>query len=487
MLQPIVAALMLASDAYGTVAATTDDVATPQQAVPVLTPANPQPQSNTVPSAGSPLFKSLNYEEDYAELADVDRRKSLWTKLKYIPLGGAAYMTLGGELRLRPEYGNNQRWGRGLQDTDGDFQQRTRVWTDLHLDSNLRFFVDLQHATSSNFDAGGGITEEGRLDFHQAFVEASTKIQNAEVSLRIGRQEISLGANRLFDIREGANTRQAFDVARLLIRKGRWDGGIMGGWTVREDVASFNDATNHDYGFYGAHVGRTGGAGSKTSRVEFVWIAAKRKVATFGATGPGRDDRDNFAIRFSGKVELWDYDFEAIGQRGSFADLKVRAQQLSAVVSRGLGGAWSPRVGLRIEQGSGDRDPTDKKMGAFGQLFPRAQTYNGDLGLQNLTYIQPGLIFQPVRRLTVDLTAAALWRTSVHDAVYAQSGQVLRGASESDARFIGWRTTASGRYAITPFITLGAYLNFTAAGKMIRKTGEKNGMLYVAPYLTFRF
>jgi len=433
-----------------------------------------------------PVFKAINYEEDYSALASPERRVTTWQKLKYVPLAGGVYASFGGELRLRPELRLNERWGRGAQDRDGNFQQRTRLWTDLHLGSHLRAFVDIQHATSAGLDSGELITDEGRADFHQAFVEADFDIGEAKVRARVGRQEMGLGAFRVFDMREGANTRRALDIARLLVGQGSWDAGFLAGNTVREDPASFNDKTNDDYSLWGFHGGVDYGAGH-SHRIEMLFLSTDRLGYNFATPTPGRDRRDTLSLRAFGRFGQWDYDVEGIGQRGHFRDLDVKAWYVSLNGGRTLSHPWKPRIGVRLDVASGDRNPNDGTMGTYNALFARPLTYNGDLNPQNLTVLQPVLAFTPARGFSIDLTTAWLWRTSTRDAVYAFSGQAVRGGAESDRRYVAWRVTGAARYLLNQHVTLGLYANLTKAGAVFRENGVSKDQLYVAPYLTLRF
>ena len=92
-------------------------------------------------AATSPTFKSINHDENYAYLADPAKRTSTWSRFKYVPVGGEdspVWASFGGELRFRAEHRDNERFGRGPQDTGGDFQTRARLWGELNLGSSLR-------------------------------------------------------------------------------------------------------------------------------------------------------------------------------------------------------------------------------------------------------------------------------------------------------------------------------------------------------------
>ncbi|MEN2749800.1 alginate export family protein [Sphingomonas sp. T9W2] len=190
------------------------------QAAAVPTPIPPAAAA-PLEAPPKPVFKPINHDEDYSEFRPI-HDANLWTRLEHLPIADDSYATVGGELRLRPELRLGERWGRGPQDDDGNFQQRTRLWGDVQVEGVFRAFVDLEHATSAGLDSVVAPIEEWRLDFNQAFVEAHHKVGDARIAIRLGRQEVGIGNQTLFDMREGANTRRSLDVLRVL--GGREDG-----------------------------------------------------------------------------------------------------------------------------------------------------------------------------------------------------------------------------------------------------------------------
>lgn len=450
-------------------------------------PAAPNP---VPPTAAAPIevppkpsFKPINHDEDYAALRPV-RNATLWTRLKYIPIARDSYATIGGELRLRPELRLGERWGRGPQDDDGNFQQRTRLWGDVQVEGVFRAFVDLEHATSAGLDSVVAPIEEGRLDFNQAFVEAHHTVGDARIAVRLGRQEVGIGNQTLFDMREGANTRRSLDVLRVLGSKGAWDGGVLTGHSVLEKLGTFDDRTNRNLSFTAVHGGRSFGGGTRTGRAEALLLVADRAGLAFDSAAAARDRRTTLSLRYAGRAERWTIDVEAIRQWGDFGALDIDAYYLTTTAGHGWTQGWKPRLSLRVDIGSGDRSRSDGRLGTYSPLFPKPLTYNGDLGPQNLTVVQPMLTIQPMTRLTLDVSAAGLWRTSITDGVYALGGQPLRRGDETDARFFGKRATAAGRYALGSFATLGFY---TIYGDVSRRFMPGRDLFYAAGYVTFRF
>ena len=74
--------------------------------------------ADSTPPAGPAPLKQLRYDENYAYLRDPANGSDYLDPIKFVPLNneGDSYLTLGGEIRERYEYYQNNLWGRGPQD-----------------------------------------------------------------------------------------------------------------------------------------------------------------------------------------------------------------------------------------------------------------------------------------------------------------------------------------------------------------------------------
>jgi hypothetical protein len=442
--------------------------------------------------AAPPPFKLVNHDEDYAYLADASKRTSDWAKLKYVPIGGedsGIWASFGGELRLRAEHRNNERFGRGAQDKDGNFQTRARLWGELNLGQNFRAFVDIQDARNSGLDSGEPVVEESRTDFHQGFVEARTELAGTKLAARVGRQEFGVGSFRLFDMREGANARVALDMVRVLYdAPNGWSGNVFAGYGIWELKTSFDDSTDYEHRILGATAARTLGTGPSAPKMELLYVNTDRRGAVFDRMVRGRDDRHTFSVRLAGKVAPFDYEIEGVKQYGDFDALDIDAWFVTGVVGRTFADVkWSPRVAVRIDAASGDDNPNDGKLNTFNPLFPQPAALRTDLGFGNMVLIQPEVTARPNPKLTVGANTGGMWRQSKQDGVYALSGMVLRSATEGDSRYIGWRTGVFARYAINPFVSVTTVMNYTKAGDFLEQTTHSSDQSYVGTFLGLRF
>jgi hypothetical protein len=101
---------------------------------------------------------------------------------------------------------------------------------DLHLGERFRLFREIESSLETGRNGGprSGIDED-KLDIHRAFVDLGIwKSERNSVSLRIGRQEMSLGSSSLVATRDGRNIRRSFDGFRLTADVAHWtvDGSL---------------------------------------------------------------------------------------------------------------------------------------------------------------------------------------------------------------------------------------------------------------------
>src|SRR5262249_659109 len=89
-------------------------------------------------------------------------------------------------------------------------QARLLLHGDLHFGSRLRVFAQLGYWDEGGRQPAAKSFDRSNIDLAQAFVDLVAE----RLRLRIGRQELPLGNQRLVDVREGQNIRRSFDAAR---------------------------------------------------------------------------------------------------------------------------------------------------------------------------------------------------------------------------------------------------------------------------------
>ena len=172
-------------------------------------------------------------------------------------------------------------------------------------------------------------------------------------------------------IRESPNIRRAFDGVRATWTRG--EGRRLNVFLVRPVVPEdgvFDDASSADQRFWGVYATRPIG-GIDAIGMDAYYLGLDRADAIF-AQGEARERRQTVGVRVFGEREGWDWNVEGAWQWGSFGDASIRAWTVSVDAGFEFSDVrLSPRVGLKVDAISGDRDLHDAELGTFNPLFPK--------------------------------------------------------------------------------------------------------------------
>ena len=171
-----------------------------------------------------PPYKFLRYDEDYRFLSDPAKRIDLWDWVKYIPLDGAGFLSFGGEARERFETYENENFSTNPNADNAYFLAALPFPPRLPsggMAARFRATAKFARMAGRPPPIGPRPPDRDAIDTHQLFVDLVGNIRkDGQLTLRVGRQEMSYGAERLIAAREGPNNRRAFDEVRLLYKQG---------------------------------------------------------------------------------------------------------------------------------------------------------------------------------------------------------------------------------------------------------------------------
>ncbi|WP_273805373.1 MULTISPECIES: alginate export family protein [unclassified Pseudomonas] len=425
------------------------------------------------------------WAEDYRFLDDPAKRTDPFDGLRYQRLGDSAWLQTGGEARYRFDSIRNPVFGRRGVATDHYIQQRLQLHADLHLfDDAVRTFVQLENTRAWN-KALYGPYDQSRTELHQAFIDLNTPLAGGTLMTRIGRQELSYGNQAFVTYRDARNIRLNFDGLRLAWT--RPDGYRLDAFGLRPVVTgedSFDDGSNNAVKFYGLY-GTLPLAGPLKLDVYGFGLETDQRTLD-GLTGA--EKRYTAGFRLFGNAGLWDWSWDLAGQGGHLAGARIRAWGLSSETGYRLGGAWKPRLALRVDAASGDHGPGDDRVGTFDPLYPKNGFY-GDSGLTtlaNLYLVGPLLTLAPRPTLQLESGLFGVWRQSTADGVYLPGMTTVPGTAASSARKAGtlWRNNL--RWMPTANLTLDLEYSYFQAGAAVRQAdGDDTSFLMAAT--TFRF
>ncbi|WP_178133398.1 alginate export family protein [Vineibacter terrae] len=416
------------------------------------------------------LPKTLRYDEDYRYLADPARRGDPWDPLKHIPLNGAGdvYLSLGGELRERYEHTRNL----GVRGKDDVLMNRLLLSADLHVGDAFRSFVQFGVLSQFGRDGGSLATDENRLDFQQAFFDASTGLGPTErATLRVGRQEMNYGSGRFVSIREGPNARRSFDGFRALYRAGGMDIDAFVTRPVQLLPGTFDDRPDKKQGFWGAYAVARLPAGMN---LDVYYFGLDRANAVFAA-GIADERRHTLGTRLWGASGAFDYNVEAAFQFGSFGSQTIRAWGVSADLGVTFATLpFKPRLGLKANAESGDGNPQDRRLGTLNPLFPN-HAYFSEAAVgapMNDIDFQPNLTLQLAQRLSFYVGWDFFWRQSTRDAVYNAALLPIPGTAQNNSRYIGDLITTHLRWRVDRHLEVNLDYTHFFAGGALRKAGR---------------
>jgi hypothetical protein len=435
-----------------------------------------------------PPYKFLRYDEDYRFLADPSQRTDLWDSVKYIPLDGAGFLSLGGEARERFETYKNEFFKTNTNASNAYFLQRYLFQADYHPTGWLRVFTQLQSSLEGGRPGGPRRTDRDAIDMHQLFADLVEKISDdAQLTLRIGRQEMSYGAERLIAAREGPNNRRAFDEVRLLFKQKAIAVDAFFGSPVEIDPGQFDDQNIRDVWFWGGY-GTMPLHAFPGFQVEFYYLGLSNPHAGFNQ-GMGREERHTLSGRLFGTLDRWDFNDEVIYQFGQFGSGDINAWSVATDEGYTLKDLWGqPRFGLRAAAASGDDNLSDPNLQTFNPLFVRGNYFSeaGLLSPQNFIDLYPTFRLKPIPSLIVDLGFDFHWRESLSDGIYQPGGLVIFPGNPDFAYFVGTELVLGTAWQISPHLTLSAAYSHFFAGQFIRQS-QGDDADFGALWATFKF
>lgn len=256
--------------------------------------------------------------------------------------------------------------------TGGDGNVRQLLRTKVRLVGNprhdTRVVVEIQDSRVWGSEFNTSDASGDQVDFHMAYAELQ-EMFGKPLRLRLGRQELVYGSQRLMGLNAWSNTPRAFDALVLRVGESNW----VDGFTVKLEEKGVKDrnffglwsnlrlAEGHNVGPYFLVEHDKNGGSQHLLRLTG---GARFSGSTTGKTG-----------------HLFGYDLEGALQTGEVGFEDVFDWMGTATV-RYHGPSWTqPELRLGVDVYSGDADPADGDWEAFDNLFA---TGHGFFGLMDL-------------------------------------------------------------------------------------------------------
>ena len=381
-------------------------------------PKYPYPAFGLIPQ---PFF-----DADFRYLDDPKNTQWDWADpLHRVRLGDDWLFATGGDARFRFAREGNSR----LTRTDNaSGLPRVRAYADLWYRDELRVFVEGIWADSLGHDLAPLPPDVNRGDLQNAFVDLKLSWDEHPAYLRLGRQELVLGSQRLVGIPDWVNARRTFQGARVLRTGEQFDVDLFWLQPVTPDARRF-DSVDNNQNFAGAWVTYRQKPGTLVD-LYYLFLDNTNRTTQLGLVR-SPITLHTLGTRWAGDVDAaWLYDVEVAGQLGDRGASSVRAGMATA----GLGyhfkdAPLNPTVWAYYDWASGDDDPNRGRYTTFNQLFPFGHYYLGwvdAVGRQNIRDLNFHLYLYPANWVTVWAQYHCFRLDAARDALYNAAGTAIR-------------------------------------------------------------
>jgi hypothetical protein len=377
------------------------------------------------------------FDADFRYLDDPNNTDYDWSDfLHRIYIGDNWLFATGGQFWSRYMHEVNSR----LSGFTNDYTLiRTRVWADLWYRDLVRVYAEFLDAHSLDPDLPPLRIDVNRSDFLNAFVEIKAgEWEDYPIYIRLGRQEMLLGSQRLISTLDWANTRRTFDGIRAYRQGEKWDVDIFWLQPVIPDPSRLDSKDNNQNfaGIWTTYRPRRG-----TFWDMYYLFLDNTNNTTLRGLNLAPYNVHTLGTRYAGDIQnRWLWDFEAALQLGELRNQDI----VAGMATVGLGYArtdwfWSPTFWIYYDFASGDRTPNSGDFNTFNQLFPFGHYYLGWLdlvGRQNIHDFNMHLFLYPTKWITIWVQYHRFWLVSPKDALYNVAGVPIRadltGAAGND-------------------------------------------------------
>lgn len=341
------------------------------------------------PYARFALLPTSAFDIDFRYLDTPGYEPDLFDPVKRMHLGGDWLFSIGGSFWYRYVHETDSRLN--AAGTNNDFNLiRTRVHADLWFQDRVRLFAEFIDARSFNSELPPLGIERNHTDMLNLFTDIKlSSINQGPVYLRVGRQELLYGSQRLISTLDWANTRRTFQGVKAFWRTPSWDIDAFWVRPMRTEKGNFDnwDTQQNFYGLWASHRPKPG----HLIDLYYLSLDNNRNVSAAnilqGNVLQGDSIVHTLGGRLVGNFDRFLYELEGMYQFGQRSNLDVSAFSVATGVGYRIPLPMNPQIWARYDFASGDGNPQDGNSNTFNHLFPFGHYYLGfmdRIGRQNI-------------------------------------------------------------------------------------------------------
>lgn len=346
-----------------------------------------KPQVDPLPPSALTTTPAFDFDFRYLEQPGHD--KDFFDPVKRIHLGSDWLLSFGGSFWYRYMHETDSRLNAAGINNDYHLL-RTRLHADLWYQDQFRLFAEMLDARALGLDLPALAIDKNHTDMLNLFADVKLgQFMDGPAYLRVGRQELLYGSQRLISTLDWANTRWTFQGVKTFWQTPAFN---LDAFWVRPMVTELNQFDNWDkdrnfVGLWGTYKAIPG----QVLDLYYLSLIDNRIVSpaniTQGNVLQGDSVLHTIGARWVGDYERILYELEGMYQFGKRSHLDISAFSIASGVGYQLPLPMNPQFWLRYDFASGDKNHRDGRSNTFNQLFPFGHYYFGyidQIGRQNI-------------------------------------------------------------------------------------------------------
>jgi hypothetical protein len=331
---------------------------------------------------------------------------------------------VGGQIRFRAEVRQNADFNSRASDLADFVGQRLRFHIRAKLSDQVETYLQFQDsrlwgqelATNSN---------DSLTDLHQGYFQVNDFLKPG-FSLRVGRQEMAYGNDRLIGRGNWDNVGRSFDAVKMGYASKSWGSEWFAAKVVDRRQTGRGNRDQYLYGLYNQFFRQ------QSRHLDVYGILLRDGLRTAGevpAAGSKATEIMTVGLRSDGKFgNVVDYDVEFANQFGHRGFDPHSARAFAGKFYGTLEESHQLRLGFEYDVATGDRDPHDGRSDEFFSLFPSTHPHYGyaDLmGWRNMQDFRPMFTVAPVKKVKFDIDYHRFYLLAARGPWKNASGAVL--------------------------------------------------------------
>ncbi len=395
----------------------------------------------TQPYAPFALQTTPAFDINFNYLEDPNHEKDLFDPLKRIHIGDDILLSFGGQFWFRFQNETDSRLNPAGR--DNSFQlTRLRFHADLWYQDKVRLFAEFIDARQGGEELIPLGIDRNQTDMLNIFMDVKMfEAKGGKAYVRVGRQELTYGSQRLISSLDWVNTRRTFQGVKTFWHTPKFN---LDAFWVRPMITEYKKFDQWDkkrdfVGLWGTYKPEKKG---NAADFYFLTLLDNRGVSIGQAGIMGDAEIYTIGSRYIGTYQRFLYELEGMYQFGNNSNQDISAGAVA------VGGGYrvplplNPQFWLRYDYASGDDNlGVGGTRNTFNHLFPFGNYYMGWLdrvGRQNIHDFNAQFSFHPQRWLTFISQYHRYYLASKTDFLYNAGGAAtLRDPTGASGSHVG--------------------------------------------------